>query len=167
VPAWLPRPRASRGARFRTLGTLEIVRPPAGTLAALGVAIALAGCGGSSNQTSQSQPELPRAVAEELAAKSDAVADALDTGDVCKAAELADRLKDAVEGALAEGQIPTAFQAELEQNATELQNEVNCTEEHEEKGKGHDKQDETTVTLGTTTTGGSTTTVGTTTGQGG
>jgi hypothetical protein len=143
---------------------LKVVRPRAGTLAALTLAIALAGCGGSSDETAQSQPQLPHAIAEDLASKSDAVADALDAGDTCKAAELADRLKDAVEGALAGGQVPPAFQAELERNATELQNEVNCTEEHDENGKGkkkgQDQQGETTSTLGTTSTG-------TTTGVGG
>lgn len=139
------------------------MRPRAGTLAAWTLAIVLAGCGGSSNQTAQSQPELPRAVAEDLASKSDAVADALDAGDTCKAAELADRLKDAVEAALAGGQVPPAFRAELVRNATDLQNEVNCTEEHEkgeDKKKGHDKHGETT-TVGTTTS------VSTTTGAGG
>jgi hypothetical protein len=126
----------------------------------LTLAIALAGCGGSSNETAQSQPQLPRVVAEDLASKSDAVADALDAGDTCKAAELADRLKDAVEGALAGGQVPTPFQAELERTATELQNEVNCTEQHGDEGKGKKKgHGETTSTLGTTS-------IGTTTGVG-
>jgi hypothetical protein len=50
--------------------------------------------------------------------------------------------------------VPAAFRAELERNATDLQNEVNCTEEPNDKGKGkkkgHNKQGITT-TLGTTT----------------
>jgi HPt (histidine-containing phosphotransfer) domain-containing protein len=95
---------------------------------------------------------LPRAVASDLAAKSDAIADALGLGDVCTAAGLADQLKDAVDAAVSGGQVPPAYQDELEQTATDLQNEVNCEEKkHEDRGKkkGHDGDDETT-TLGTT-----------------
>jgi hypothetical protein len=129
------------------------VRRRAGTLAALSLAIALAGCG-DSTRTSAEEPALPRAVANDLAAKSDLVADALDSGDVCGAAVLADRLKDAVDAAVSGGRVPPTFQDELEQTATDLQNEVNCEEQQKEddkgkgKKKGHD-EDETT-TLGTT-----------------
>jgi hypothetical protein len=129
------------------------VRPRAGTLAALSLAIALAGCGDSTRPSAQ-EPALPRAVANDLAAKSDQIADALDSGDLCGAAGLADRLKDAVEAAVSGGQVPPAFQDELEQTATHLQNEVNCEEQKEDdKGKGKKKGqgDETTTTmLGTT-----------------
>ena len=134
------------------VGTVYPVRPCAGTLAALSLAIALAGCGGSSG-TSAQEAALPRAVANDLAGKSDEIADALDSGDVCGAAKLADQLKDAVDAAVSDGQVPPAFQDELEQTATDLQNEVNCEEKkHENKGKGKGKKgngDETT-TLGTT-----------------
>jgi hypothetical protein len=128
------------------------VRPRAGTLAAISLAIALAGCGGSTT-TSAQKPALPRAVAKDLAAKSDQIADALDSGDVCGAASLADRLKDAADAAVSNGRVPPAFQNELEHTATDLQNEVNCEEQkQDDKGKGKKKrndEDETT-TLGTT-----------------
>jgi hypothetical protein len=118
----------------------------------MSLAIALVGCGGST-RTSAQEPALPRAVANDLAAKSDQIADALDSGDVCGAAGLADRLKDAVDAAVSSGQVPPAFQDELEQTATDLQNEVNCEEQkQDDKGKGKKKgrdEDETT-TLGTT-----------------
>jgi hypothetical protein len=138
------------------------VRRRAGTLAALSLAIALAGCG-DDTRTSAQEPALPRAVANDLAAKSDKIADALDSGDRCGAAGLADRLKDAVEAAVSDGQVPPAFQNELKQTATDLQNEINCEEQKQDdkgkgKKKGHDA-DETT-TLGTTE---STTTESTTT----
>jgi hypothetical protein len=128
-------------------------------LIAVGVALALAGCGGSSNQTVQRQAELPQALASDLADRSDAVADALDAGDECKAAHLADELKNAVEAALASGDVPTEFEAELERNATDLQNDVNCPEKKDEEhgkedNKGQDTKGETTTlgtTLGTTT----------------
>jgi hypothetical protein len=99
---------------------------------------------------------LPRAVANDLAAKSDQIADALDSGDRCGAARLADRLKDAVEAVVSGGQVPPAFQHELEQTATDLQNEVNCEEQkNSDKGKGKGKKkghvDETTTTMQGTT----------------
>ncbi len=98
----------------------------------MSLAIALAGCGHSTN-TSAQKPALPRAVANDLAAKSDQIADALDSGDVC------------------------GVQDELEQTATDLQNEVNCEEQkQDDKGKGKKKGhgDETTTqetTVSTTT----------------
>jgi hypothetical protein len=129
------------------------VRLRAGTVAALSMAIALAGCG-DSTRTSAQEPALPRAVANDLAAKSDQIADALDSGDVCGAAGLADRLKDAVEAAVSGGQVPPPFQDELEQTATDLQNEVNCEEQKkDDKGKGKKKgqgNETTTTMLGTT-----------------
>jgi hypothetical protein len=119
----------------------------------MSLAIALAGCGGSTG-TSAQEPALPRAVANDLAAKSDQIAAALDSGDSCGAAQLADRLKEAVDAAVSAGQVPPAFQDELEQTATDLQNEVNCEDKKEEdKGRGKKKGhgDETTTTmLGTT-----------------
>jgi hypothetical protein len=90
-------------------------------------------------------------VAEDLASKSDAIAEAVDAGDQCKAAQLADELKNAVEAAVSGGQVPSAFRGELVRNATELQNEVNCDErKHEDKGKNDNKHDSETTTLGTT-----------------
>ena len=116
----------------------------------MGLAIALVGCGGST-RTSAQEPALPRAVAKDLAAKSDQIADALDSGDVCGAASLADRLKDAVDAAVSSGRVPPAFQSELAQTATDLQNEVNCEEKPKDKGKGKKKgHDDETTTLGTT-----------------
>lgn len=129
------------------------MRLRAGTLAAFSLAIALAGCG-SSSETSTGQPALPRALANMLADKSDEIASALEGGDPCGAAHHADELKKAVDAAVSDGQVPAVFRGELERTATDLQNEVNCTEEHGDKGKGEkkgheDKHGETT-TLGTT-----------------
>jgi hypothetical protein len=135
-------------------GTVKPVRKLAGTLAAVTLAMVLAACGGGggSNSTAERQ-SLPRSVADDLAGRSDQIADALEGGDVCGAAHLADELKDAVDAAVAGGRIPPAFQDELERTATELQNGVNCVEDEKEpkdedkgKGKGHDDS----TTLGTT-----------------
>ena len=128
----------------------------AGTLAALGLAVVLAACGGGSENEAE-RPALPGAVANSLADKADEIASALESGDQCGAARLADELKDGVEAAVSDGRVPAALRGELERTATKLQNELNCEqypkEEHEEKGekKGHEKHDDTTA-LGTTTT---------------
>jgi hypothetical protein len=121
----------------------------------LTLAVVLAACGGEGSNATAESPSLPRAVANDLAGRSDQIADALDGGDVCGAAHLADELKDAVDAAIAGGQVPSAFQAELERTATDLQNQVNCEQEHGDEGneegkdKKKDHEDETT-TLGTT-----------------
>jgi hypothetical protein len=118
----------------------------------MSLAIALAGCGHSTTPSAQ-EPALPPAVAKDLAAKSDRIADALDSGNVCEAASLADRLKDAVDAAVSSGRVPAAFQGELEQTATDLQNEVNCEEQkQDDKGEGKKKghEEDQTTTLGTT-----------------
>jgi hypothetical protein len=130
------------------------VRPSAGTLAALTLAVVLAACGGGSDTTARQAAALPRAVADDLAAKSDEIADALDRGDQCGAAHHADELKDEVEAAIADGRVPAAYQDELERTATELQNDVNCDghdkEDKDHKGKGKKKGHDDTMTLGTT-----------------
>jgi hypothetical protein len=130
------------------------VRPSAGTLAALTLAVVLAACGGGSNVSAE-RPTLPRSVAEDLSGRSDQIADALDGGDVCGAAHLADELKHAVDAAVAGGRIPPAFQDELERTASDLQNQVNCEEAKEHKDEGESKgkkkgHDDETTTLGTT-----------------
>jgi hypothetical protein len=147
---------------FGRAGTVKTVRPSAGTLAALTLAIVLAACGGGSDTTARQAAALPRAVADELAAKSDEIADALDRGDQCGAAHHADELKDEVEAAIADGRVPAAYKGELERTATELQNDVNCEEhgkDHKDEGKGKKKGHNDTTTLGTT--------VSTTTGESG
>ena len=81
------------------------------------------------------EPRLPRALASDLAESSDAIAAALDAGDVCGAAGLADEPKNAADSAVASGQVPAEFSASFEGAALELQNGVNCTAEPEEGKK--------------------------------
>jgi hypothetical protein len=136
------------------------------TIVLVAIALATTGCGGGgrSAETTTPRPTLPRTVAEDLAARSDAVADALDAGDVCTAAVRADELSDATVAAINNGQVPQEFQEDLQARANELVNAVNCparpttTEENEEetgqgkgrgKKKGHGKKgndDDPTVT---------------------
>ena len=57
---------------------------------------------------------------------SDAIADALDAGDVCTAAGRADELLEATTTAINNGQVPQEFQEDLQARANELVNTVNC-----------------------------------------
>jgi hypothetical protein len=141
---------------------MKAMRPAA--LASLAVVLAVAGCGGAT-PTQTKSAEIPRSVANRLAAQSESIAAAWEAGDECGAAQQADDLRHAADDAVASGDIPAAYQDELESAVVNLQNTANCVEEddHEDqgkgedegKGKGHDKHDDTatitTDTLGTTT----------------
>jgi len=134
------------------------MRPAA--LVSLAVVLALAGCGGATPTQTESA-SIPRSVADRLAAQSESIAAAWEAGDTCGAAKQADDLKHAADDAIRAGDIPAAYQDELESAVENLQNTANCTEEADEeehgkgKAKGHDKHDEgmtiTTDTVGTTT----------------
>jgi hypothetical protein len=143
-------------------------------LAALAFTLALAGCGGGT-QTETGSSAIPRSVADRLAAQSEAIAAAWDAGNTCGAATKADALKDAAEQAIAAGEVPAAYQDDLESAVVNLQNTANCTDEsggedgegpgqgHKKpkpphKPKGHDKHDDDGVAVGTDTIG--TTTAG-------
>lgn len=120
------------------------------------------GCGGGGEDAPPpSRSAIDRAVAEQLAATSDSIADSIDQGDVCHAAGLADDLNAQVSAAIDAGKVPRAFQDDLQARATELVNTVNCpppvqttTEQDEgddngngkDKKKGKDKKDEQTDT---------------------
>ena len=98
-----------------------------GTWLALASAVlALAACGGGGGDARPEEPTLPRGLAERLAQESEGIADKLEAGDQCGAAEQADVLEDAVEQAIADGDVPDEFQAELTATARKLQDDVNC-----------------------------------------
>jgi len=137
------------------------MRPAA--LPSLAVVLALAGCGGATTTQTESAA-IPHSVAGRLAAQSESIAAAWEAGDTCGAARQADDLRHAADDAIAAGDIPAAYQDELESAVVNLQNTANCTEEDSEdhgkgedkgKGRGHDKHDESetvmTDTVGTTT----------------
>jgi hypothetical protein len=114
----------------------------------------VAGCGGGGGDTAPPPgPAIERATAARLASTSDAIADALDGGDVCGAAGLADDLNGQVIDAINAGRIPPAFQEDLQARANELVNTVNCPpptteepaegdEDSKEKKKEEKKSDE-------------------------
>ena len=124
----------------------------AGALTALACAAALAGCGGGEAEPERraDAPKIPRDVADDLAARSDAVADRFEAGDVCGAAVEADALVDETRAAIEAGDVPQRYEDELLATALELQNSINCEqappppqpqpeEEEEEKEKDKDE----------------------------
>jgi hypothetical protein len=92
------------------------------------VSLALVACGGGEPEPERRSepPRIPSAVANELAGKSEAVAQKIDAGDVCGAARDADVLEDRVEALIAAGEIPRRYRKELQSEAIWLQANVNC-----------------------------------------
>jgi hypothetical protein len=78
----------------------------------LGVAGVVAGCGASAGDQ-HSAPRLPPALASGLAARSDALAGALEQGDFCRATQLAADLSQATHEAAATGRVPIVFLGRL------------------------------------------------------
>jgi hypothetical protein len=109
-------------------------------LASLALVLVLTGCGGATSTHTRS-PAIPHSTAERLAAQSESIAERW-PADPCGAAKEADDFKDAVVEAIASGEIPAAYQEELEAAAVNLQNTANCPTESAEgdehgNGKGH------------------------------
>jgi hypothetical protein len=150
-----------RTAERRLAGNFGAVPRRLGAgLVAVACAATLAGCGGGDGdgEREREPPRIPSAVANELAERSDAVADKIEAGDVCAAAHEADALEDRVEKLIAEGQIPQRYRDELREEAIWLRDEVNCPqppppqekekedeeekkEEDDNKGKGNGEGD--------------------------
>jgi len=85
--------------------------------------LALAGCGGQEEQAEPEVegPRIERAIANELADLSDEVADRLDSGDSCGAAESAALLRERLTAAINEGKVPEAYLEDLSGAANELE----------------------------------------------
>jgi hypothetical protein len=88
----------------------------------------LVGCGGVDGESAP-EPTLPRGLAADLAAQSDAIAEAYAAGDECGAAHGADALLDGVLLAIEEGRVPGVFQESLTATANKLVDRINCPEE--------------------------------------
>ena len=105
--------------------------------------LALAGCGGGDGDAAPPPgPAIERATAERLASTSDSIAEALDNGDVCGAAGLADRLNDQVIEAINAGRVPATFQEDLQARANELVNTVNCPQPTDQGGSDDEEPEE-------------------------
>ena len=85
-------------------------------------ALALAGCGGQEQaETEVEGPRIERAIAHELAELSDEVADRLEGGDSCGAAQSAAQLRERLTAAINEGKVPEAYLEELSGATNELE----------------------------------------------
>ena len=82
------------------------------------LALLAAGCG--SGESEPARPLLPEQVGSALAARTDAVADALEAGDVERARAEADRLRQAVTRAVDAGRVPAELQEPLSSAVNEL-----------------------------------------------
>ena len=121
-------------------------------LTACSAALALAGCGGQDEREPEVEgPRIERAIANELADLSDDVADRLEGGDSCGAAESAAQLRERLTAAINEGKVPEAYLEELSGAANELELGVpNCidkapppppdTDEDDDDGEGNGKK---------------------------
>ena len=92
-------------------------------------ALVASGCGG--DQAEQSEPRLPRDVGARLAAQADAVADALEAGDSCLAAERAKKLEE-TGSAIRADRVDAALRGELEAAVGDLVAKIECTPPAEE-----------------------------------
>ena len=106
----------------------------------LAVLLLAAGCGGD-DESAPPPPAIEAATAERLAATSESIADLLDQGDVCGAAQRADELRAQVTEAINARAVPERFQEELSAKANELVNEVNCPPPPEEEADEQDEED--------------------------
>jgi hypothetical protein len=121
------------------------------------LAVALAGCGGSTTETNVEAPgpKIEGALAAELADLSDELAGSLESGDSCAAAQTAARLRESVTQAINDGKVPEVYLEDLSGLSNELQEQVpDCVEpppapsdedddgdegEKKKKDKGKDK----------------------------
>ena len=95
--------------------------------AALVVALALAGCGGTAHRATSKPPRLPRDLARAWAARARSVADALAAGDGCTALQRADDLRGAVVQAVNARRIPARLEEQLTAAVNELPDRITCT----------------------------------------
>ena len=111
--------------------------------------VSLAACGGSGRRHATPPPALPQKVAAALATRADQVAAALDAGDSCRAATLAQQLQRDTIAAVNAHRIPSALQEQVSGSVNDLAGRVVCVqpappppeEEHGHgKHKGHDKK---------------------------
>ena len=103
------------------------VRPIAAVMLGASATV-LAGCGahGRPQQSAGSQGALPRALAQQLAAESDAVAHELAAGQPCTALSSAMRLRRQTIEAIDAGRVPAAFRPTLRSTTADLASRIHC-----------------------------------------
>jgi hypothetical protein len=105
----------------------------------LGATVVLAGCGGGSHRAAPPQPKLPAAVAEQLATRSDDVANKLDAGDRCGALAAAQQLQHQTTAAINAGRVPAALQEPLSGAANDLASRITCPPKPQPQPPAEDK----------------------------
>jgi hypothetical protein len=109
--------------------------------AAAAAALLLGGCGSDGGNHAAPPPSLPRPVATALAARSDALAAALEAGDSCRAAGLAAQLQRDTIGAINSHRVPGALQEPLSAGVNDLVSRVQCVPKPPPKEHGHGKRE--------------------------
>ncbi len=91
------------------------------------VALALAGCGGSTRRAAPpAPPHIPRALARSLAAQASAVAQSLAAGDGCGAQVQANQLRGEVVLLVSEHRIPMRYRGTLTAAVEDLPDRITC-----------------------------------------
>ena len=86
----------------------------------------LAGCGGGAKPAAAPAPRLPHAVGQQLAARADAVAQELGSGDTCRAAAEARTLQQQTIAAINAGRVPARLQEPLQSGVNQLVARIRC-----------------------------------------
>ena len=104
----------------------------------------LSGCGDDAKRATPRPPALPRILATQLAARSDAVANALAEGESCRARALAQQLQRATIAAVNAGRVDARLQEDLASAVNDLATRVRCVppvvqpREDEDEDEGRD-----------------------------
>jgi hypothetical protein len=104
---------------------------------ALAAVLSLAACGNGQKHVVTPPPTLPRTVADALAQRSDAVAQALDAGDSCLALALARDLQQQSIGAVNGGRVAAALQEPLQGAVNQLAARIQCVAPPSGEGNGN------------------------------
>ena len=110
-----------RGSEGTATGRTRAVRRIAGVA---GVALAVAGCGGSSHSQTRTAPRLAPALAGSWAREAEAIADAAAAGDGCRARRLADGLRGQV---IDSSRVPARLRAPLLGSVNSLAERIACS----------------------------------------
>jgi hypothetical protein len=136
-------PTLSRGRRPRCAKGGCPIRWRSVWLTACSVVVAaVAGCGGGDGETrtERTQPQIERAVAEQLAGTSDEVAAAIESGDSCAASDAAARLRADLTDAINGGKVPDVYLEDLSGAVNELAAQVPACAD--EPSAGNDDDDD-------------------------
>jgi hypothetical protein len=109
--------------------------------AAVAAALCLSACGGAKRSAPPPPPAFSHSLGTALAAQSDAVAAALESGDSCRASTLARQLQQRTIAAINEGRVAAGLQEQLSSAVNALVTSVQCVPPPApaEKEHGHGK----------------------------